>query len=245
MRQLPDGMDVRPVQLALGGRPHVQKLAHRRRPYEVAVVRPVYDGDGIGLLVVAAELREHFVPAHPDGHRAPQLVLHAAADLAGNLVGVPAVPPHRSGDVEPALVQAEGLYQVGVLVVYLARHLRVPAIQSIARRQHHHVRAFPARLPKRFGRLDAVGLRLSALREHDAVAQLLLTRHHHGPAAQLGPLGLLHAGVEGVHVAMQDDALQTPHCASSIDQQLLRLVTRTNVRISSALRQSNKAWRLP
>ena len=44
------------MQLALRGGPYVEQVAHRGLPYDLAVVLPRYHRDGIGLLVVAAEL---------------------------------------------------------------------------------------------------------------------------------------------------------------------------------------------
>ena len=198
-----------PDECSLRGRraAHVQKVARRRGPHEVAVVLRRDVREGVRLAEVAAELREYLVPRDADGHRAAQLRLDAAADLGRRAHRVPAQKRQRPREVEPALVEAERLHQVGVVVVDAPRQARIALVHVVARRHHDEPRALRARLPQRLARLHAGGLRLRALREHDAVARLLVAAHHQRPPAQLRALGLLHARVERVHVGMEDHAV--------------------------------------
>ena len=206
-RELADAVDARRVQLGARGRPHVQKVAHRRVPDEPPVVLRRDGGDRVGLAQVAAEFREHLVPRHADGHRAAQLRFDAPADLGRHAQGVAARKRKRPGEVEPALVEAERLHEVGVLAVDAPRQLRVAPVHVVARRHRHEPRALRARLPQRLARFHAGLLRTRALREHDAMARLLAPAHHERHAAQLGPLGLLDARIERVHVRMEDRAM--------------------------------------
>ena len=203
-RQLADAVDPRRVQLGARGGADVQELAHRSFPHPASVVLRRDERDGVGFAEVAAELREYLVPRHADGHRAAQLGLDAAADLGGRARRVTAQKRQRAGEVEPRLIEAERLHEVGVLVVDAPRHGRVRLVHLVAWRHHHEPRALRARLPQRLARLDARRFRLRALRQHDAVAQLLVPAHHERHAPQLRPLGLLDARVERVHVGMED-----------------------------------------
>lgn len=206
-RELAYRVDARGVQLALRGGPYVEQVAHRGLPYDLAVVLPRYHRDGIGLLVVAAELGEDLVPRHPDRHADAELGDHALAYLAGYLGGGEPEAPAGARDVEPSLVGSEGLYAVGVIVVDLPGSPRHVHVEPVVRGHDDEAGACLPRLPQRHRGLDAGALGYEVLREHDAVARLLVAADDHGLAAQLGPCLALDLRVAAVYVAVQDVAV--------------------------------------
>ena len=72
-------------------------------------------------------------------------------------------------------------------------------------RHHGQLAAAALRLPDGLPGFDPEPLRLLGLCQHDAVAQLRVAAHGHGPAAQRRIVPLLHGGVEIIQIRVQDD----------------------------------------
>ena len=111
------------------------------------------------------------------------------------------------GHVQPALVDAEGLYQVGVLVVNGVDLPRVLPVEPVVGRQEQQLRALLPRLPDGLRRLDAEALGGVVLRQDDAVAGGGVPADGHGELFQLRPVQQLHRGVEAVQVAVENHAV--------------------------------------
>ena len=201
--QLSDGADSQVLELAGRSRAHIKQFAHGGGPDHLTGVVGRDDGEAVGLVVVAAELGEDLVPADADRDGDAQLADHALRYLARHEQCLASLQVDRAGEVEPGLVEAEGLHEVGVLVVDLARQTRVTHIEAIAWRHHDGVGTGAAGLPQGGARLDATAFGWVAGREHDAMAALLVAAHDDGKPTQLGALGHLDRCVEAVHVHVQ------------------------------------------
>ena len=116
--QIPDGPHAVPGQLAGGGRADVEQVGDGQGPDHVPVIAFGDDRGGVRFFVVAAQLGEHLVEGHPDGGGELQLPPDTGADLVGD-GRAGAEQAHAAADVQPALVQPEGLHPVGVAHVDL------------------------------------------------------------------------------------------------------------------------------
>ena len=183
-RQLADGFHPVLSQQLLGGAAHPQQVAHRQGPHDVLPVVPADDGGGVGLFVVAAQLGEDLVEAnaHRDGQ--PQLLPQPVAQLVGDGLAVAAEQVHAAGDVQPALVDAEGLHQVGILAVDGVDLPAVLLIQPVMGRQGDEVGRLPLGLPDGLRRFHAQALGGLVLGQHDAVAGLRVAAHRHRHVTQ-------------------------------------------------------------
>ena len=79
-----DGRNTIPRQLFAGGRPNIQKVGSRQRPYQGSVVFRSNQRNSIRFLVVAAQFGKDFVPGDADGNGKPDLLFHAAAQFFRN-----------------------------------------------------------------------------------------------------------------------------------------------------------------
>ena len=153
--QLPDGVYAVLMQQLPGGTAHIQQIAHRQGPDDAL---PVFPGDhrgGVRLLVVAAQLGKDLVEADAHGEGQPQFFLNAPPKRVRQCPGVAAEQMEGVGDIQPALVDAEGLHQVGVFVIDGVDFFGIYPVQIVMGRQQHQVRAFFLSLPDGFGRLNA------------------------------------------------------------------------------------------
>ena len=200
--ELAYGPDAKVVELVLRGGPHVEEVSHRSLPHEVAGVVRKHLHVTVRLVVVASELGEDLVPRVPDGARYAKLVLYAIGD--GGRDGADVASPQTDGprEVEPRLVGTKGLHEVRVVIVDAACRVRVATVELVARRDDHRVRTGLTRLPERHGRLDAATLCLVARCQHNAMPELLVSAHDKRAPPELGPLRLLDARIEGVHVTV-------------------------------------------
>ena len=129
-----------------------------------------------------------------------------AADIVRQLPGVAAEQMEAAGHVQPALVNAEGLYQVGKALVDLVDFFGIGLIQVVVGRQQHQHGAFLLGLPHRFRRLHATLLRGLVFGQNNAVPRLRVAAHRHGDFPQRGLVQQLHRGEEAVQVAVEYDA---------------------------------------
>ena len=142
--------------------------------------------------------------------RQAQLLLHRPADLLGNLLPV-AKEPLAAVDVQPALVQAEGLHLVGEAVVDFLGHAGILQVPLPVGRHQLQTWALAHGLPDGLRRLDAHALCQHVFGQDDAVAALLVPGHSHGHVLVLRREQCLHRGVEVVHVHVQDAVFQKCH----------------------------------
>ena len=114
------------------------------------------------------------------------------------------------GDVQPALVDAEGLHQVRILLVDGVDLFGDLPVQFVVGRQQHQLRALFFGLPDGLRRLHAEFFRRFVLGQDDAVAGggIPADRHRHVPQVWAAPQ--LHGGVKAVQIAVQDDAVHGP-----------------------------------
>ena len=108
------------------------------------------------------------------------------------------------GHVQPALVNAEGLHQVGVLVVDLVDLPGVLVVQAVVRRQEHQAGALLFGLPDSLRRLDAIFFRGLVFGQNDAVAGRGVPADRRGDLPQIRVAQQLHRGVKAVQVTVQN-----------------------------------------
>ena len=115
-----------------------------------------------------------------------------------------------AGEVQPALIDAEGLYQVCVPGIDIVDGPGVEAVAVMVGRQEVEVRALPTSLPDGLRRLDAAGLGRLILGKNDAVSGVGIAADGHRQLPELRPAQKLHRGEEAVEVAVQNDPVQIP-----------------------------------
>ena len=200
--QLPDRADTVRVELAPGGRSHIQKVLHRQRVDNLLIIVRLDAGDGVGLFVITAQFCSDFVVGNADAHRDAQFPLDPVADLLRHGHGA-AEQPHAAAHIRPTFIQAERLDLVGVVLQDLAHITAVPHILAVVRRHDEKVAAALLRLPDRHARLDAHPLGGVAGGQHDAVAVLLAAADGDAFAAQGGVFLHFDRGIKRVGVDME------------------------------------------
>ena len=203
--QLADGADAQ-LPEGLGRRPaHIEQVAHGQGPDDFPEVVPVDHRGGVRLFIVAAQLGEHLVEGHP--HRDGQA--EAAAHLLPQPVGQgPGVAPEQvegAGDIQPALVNAEGLHQIGVLLIEAVDLPGEVPVPPVVGGEEDQAGTFALGLPDGLGGLDPEGLGRLVFGQDNAMAAVGVAAHRHRPVAQLGPVQQLHRGVKAVQIAVKND----------------------------------------
>ena len=201
--KIPDGPHADAVQRLPRGPAHEQEIPHRQRPDDLAPVLRGDDGGGVRLFVVAAQLGEDLVEGHAHRHGEAELLLHAAADLIGNGPGIAAEKVHAAGDVQPALVHAEGLHQIGVVAVELVDLAGILPVQSVVGGEEHQPGGFLLGLPDGLRRLDAQLLGVFVFGQNDAVAGGGIAADGHRQVLKLRVAQQLHRGEKAVQIAVQ------------------------------------------
>ena len=205
--QIADGPHPEPLQGVCRSPAHIEQVGHRQRPDQGTKVIRRDQGDGVRFFVVAAQLGKHLVEgdSHRDGQA--QLPPHPTAELVGQGQGVPAEEVERASDVQPALVDAEGFHQIGVLLielVYLAGEL--PVLVVVGGKENQPGTLFPG-LPDGLRGLDTEGLGRLVFCKDDAVAAGRVAAHRHWEVAQFRVVQQLHRGVKAVQITVKDDTV--------------------------------------
>ena len=214
--QVADGVDAVLVQYP-GRRPaHEEKVGHRQRPHLFRHVCPGEDGGCVWLFHVAAQLGKNLVErdTHTDGETS--LFLHGAPDLVGDGPAVPTEEVHGAGNVQPALVDAKGLHQIGVPLIDGVDPLGPQPVLVVVGGEEDEIGAFPPGLPDGLRRLDLEFLGRLVLGQDDAVAALRVAAHRHRLVLQLRLVPQLHRGVKAVEVAVQDGPVHVSTPFSSV-----------------------------
>ena len=165
---------------------------------------PSLEGYDKGTLT---ELGKYLIKGYAHRDRQSQLAADAVAQRVRQGARVSAEQMERVGHVQPALVDAEGLDEVGILIVDRVDAAGIVLVQGVMRRQQDEGGTFFLRLPDRLGGLDAEGLSALVLGEDDAVALLGVAADRDGHVPQLRTAEQLHAGKKAVEVTVQDHAL--------------------------------------
>ena len=108
------------------------------------------------------------------------------------------------GDVQPALIDAEGLHQVGVLAVDAVDARARGAVSFVGGRQQHQLGALAPGLPDGLRRLDAQPLGGLVLGQNDTMAGGGVAADSGGDVPQIGVAQQLHRGKKAVQVTVQD-----------------------------------------
>ena len=213
IRQLPQRVNAVLVQQLLRRLAHPQHIADREGADDLLPILTGDDRRRIGLFVVAPQLGKHLVEADPHGDGEPQLLADTVADHVRHRLRIAAEEVHTARNIQPALVNAEGLYQVGVLPVNLVDAAAILGVQIVVGRQRHQTGGFLLGLPNGLRRLDPQLLGRLILSENDAVPRLGIAAHRHRHVLEGGIVQQLHRGVKTVQVAVQNHTvfhLSTP-----------------------------------
>ena len=109
-----------------------------------------------------------------------------------------------AGEVQPALVNAEGLDQVGVVLVKEIHFIGKLLIQPVVGREEDQVGALFLGLPDGLRRLDLEGLGGLVLGQNNPVAAVGVAAHRHRTVPQLRVGQQLHRGVKAVQIAVKN-----------------------------------------
>ena len=213
IRQLPQRINAVLVQQLLRCLAHAKHIADRERADDLLPILAGDDRGGIGFFIVAPQLGKHLVEADPHGDGEPQLLADTVADHVRHRLWVAAKEVHAARNVQPALINAEGLNEVSVLPVNLVDAAAVFSVQIVVGRQRHQTGGFLLGLPNGLRRLDPQLLGRLILSKNDAVPRLGIAAHRHRHVLESGIVQQLHRGVKTVQVAVQNHAvfhLSTP-----------------------------------
>ena len=205
--QLADGVDAQPVQLVLHPPAHIEQRRGGHGPDQLAVVQPGDHRHGVGLFVVAAQLGEHLVEAHPHRDGQAGLLLDALAQQMSQGPGTGGKEGIAARNVQPAFVDAEGLHQIGILIVYCVDDFTIMQVFFAAGGQQYQVGAFAQGLPDGFGGGDAEDFGGLVFGQNDAVAGFGIAADGHGLVPQVGMVQQFHRGIKAVAVAVQHPAV--------------------------------------
>ena len=112
-----------------------------------------------------------------------------------------------AGDIQPALVDAKGLDQVGEALIDVVDADGPHFVQVVMGRQKHEAGALLFGLPDRLSRLYSVLFGGFVLGQDDAVAGPWVAADGHRDLPQSGLVQQLHRGVKAVQITVQYDAL--------------------------------------
>ncbi len=209
--QLADGPDAELIQGLLGRPAHEQQGLHRQGPDQVPPAVRGDDGGGVGLFVVAAQLGEDLVEADPHGEGQAELPADPVPDAVGDGLRVAAEEMGGAGDVQPALIDTEGLHQIGVLLIDGVDLFGILPVEVVVGRQEHQIRVLLLGLPDGLRRPDAEAFCRFVLGQNDAVAGGGVAAHRRGHVPQVRMAQQLHGGVKAVQVTVQNDAVLRLH----------------------------------
>ena len=184
--------------------PDEKEAVDRQRVQKSAVRVPREDRGGVWLFVVAAQLGKRLVERDADGDRQPRLLLHDTAQLVRNFR--PGAEEQTAARyVQPAFVDAERLYLIGVAQIDFIDKAGVFDILLTVRRGEDEVRTFPPGLPDRLSSLHAEFLGFLIFGQHNSVPAVRIAAYGHRYIAVFRMEQALHRGIESVAVAVQDD----------------------------------------
>ena len=208
--QVPNGADAEFFHGLRRRTAHIQQISHRQGPDHLPEILPGDAGGGIRLFIVAAQLGKHFIKG--DSHRDSQteLLAHPAADLIGQSRGISSEQVEGAGHIQPAFIDAEGLHQIGVVLVHPVDPPGKLPVHPVVGGKEHQVGALPFGLPNGLRRLDPELLGRLIFGQDDAMAALRVAAHRHGKMAQLRMVQQLHRGVKAIQIAVKNDPLHGP-----------------------------------
>ena len=166
-----DGGNPEDGEFARRGLSHIQKVGSGQFPRRLPVIFLGDLRDGVGFFHIRAQFRKNFVETYADADRDADLALDRLADIVCDLDAAPQEVA-ATRDVQPTLVDAEGLNAVGIARVNFPHRLRNADIGGKIGGNAHEILAFLLRLKEGLARSDARGLCKHIFSKDDAVAVL-------------------------------------------------------------------------
>ena len=207
--QIPDGVHAVVLQRGGGRPPHKEQGGDGQGPEQLLVVLPGDHRGGVRLFVVAAHLGEDLVEGYPHRYRQAQFLPQHPADLVGQGLGVSAEEVEGAGYIQPALVDGEGLHQVGVPLVHRVDPPGVVPVLPVVGGEEHQLRALAPGLPDGLGGLHLVPLGGLVLGQDDPVAGIWIAAHRHRSVPELRVVQQFHRGVKAVQITVQNHPVHT------------------------------------
>ena len=115
--KIPDGVDLKAVEHIFCRVAYIQQISHRQGPDNRAEIFSGDLGGGIGFAIVAAQFGKYLVEGHSNGNGDTQFTANSSAYGIGQRHRIAAEQMYRAGHIQPALVNAEGFHQIGVLLI--------------------------------------------------------------------------------------------------------------------------------
>ena len=187
-RQIADGAYAIFLEHLVGRTADKQEVRDRKGPDLGRYVRPGDDRGGVGFFHVAAQLGKDLVEG--DAHRDGEALLPAdhRPELVCNIPCVTAEEVHGAGDVQPALVDAEGLYQIGIALINGVDPSGDPAVLlMVGGKENEAGTLFPG-LPDGLRRFDLEAFGRFVFCQDNAVPALRISAYGHRLVPEVGPV---------------------------------------------------------
>ncbi len=199
--QVADGGETVRAQGAAEHRPDAGQGGHGSRRQQTLRLGDADNGEAAGLVQLRRDLCQEAVGRQADGDAEARLVLDPLLQTRQLEGGRASVQPLRALQVDPRLVQRQGLNQRRQAVDGAEDALALGHIFAEVRLDHHGVGAGLQRLEHRHGGADAIQPRhIAGGGDHPALAAADDDR----PVAQFRSIAFLDRGVEGVAVQVGD-----------------------------------------
>lgn len=201
-----EGEDAETVELFLGGITDIDHGLDGERPdFFFEIILCDY-GCGVGFFHVGGEFGKDFIKAHADGGGYAEFEENLAAEAVGDILAL-AKKRLALGDIEPAFVEAEAFYPVGVALVDLFGEGRIVQIGFVVGLYADETGAFLFGLPDDIAGLHAEGFCAFIFSQDDAVAQCCIAAYGDGLVAQRGIAEAFDGGIKIIEIAVEDDSL--------------------------------------
>ena len=190
------------MQDALRCPPHKEQVRDGQGPDDGLPVGGGDDGGGVRFFIVTAQLGEHFIIGDPHGDGQTQLCPDDLPQLIRQLPSILAKEVQGTRHVQPALINAEGLHQVGVALIDTVDQLGIVAVLVMVGGEEDQVGTLFPCLPDGFGGLDLEVLGGLVLGQDDAVAGGGVAADRHRFLPQLRMLQQLYRGEKAVQITV-------------------------------------------
>ena len=162
-----NGMDSIACQPGFCRPAHIEEFPGSQRPDLFTEILSPDLRDRIGLFHIRTQLCKHFAERDADADSEPQFLLCGLPDFSGNIFGVSVYA--GAGHIQPALIHAKWLHQIGVSVVDLMNQLGIFEVLIVLGRDDDQSGTELPRLPADHAGLDTGLLRQLGLCQHDAM----------------------------------------------------------------------------
>ena len=188
--QIPDRVNPQAFQIAFGRLPDRKQLAGRQGPHFIRNLFGKQGVDAIRLLEIRGHLSQQLVGGDADVDGKAQLVADRILDEGGGFQGRP-VQEAGARHIGKGFVDGDLLDDRGKTGEGFDEGAGAAAVQVVAGRYAHQIRAFAQGVHDRFAGDDAVLFSRDGLGQDDAAAFFPVAADDRGDRTQVGRLALL------------------------------------------------------